>query len=139
MVRAGEEQVRHTMDQYNSFLVKRSSENYKTKKEQENKKMNKLEKMIQDMEKRETQLLERLKNSQVLEQQEFSRLENAIQDSTEAYQQRKAELDMITKPNLRTFHHDGQSSAGFSEMKAKKKRRRTKKRKRRGVSHKKKA
>lgn len=56
------------------------------------------EKKIKQMEKLEAELLNRLKNSQQLEQSEYSNLENALKASTEACEERKKKQMYIRKP-----------------------------------------
>ena len=90
------------MNKYKKFQERRSQNNYDMKLIKENNKMSQMEQMIMDMEFQETQLLERLKNSQQLEQEQFSRLEGAIQDSNDAYERRKFEMDQITKVHPNT-------------------------------------
>ena len=62
--------------------------------------MSVMEKKILKMEERENQLLERLKNSQQLEAEQFSRLEEAIQGATDAYQRWQEEMSWIEKPSF---------------------------------------
>lgn len=56
------------------------------------------EKKIKKMEQIEAELLNRLKNSQQLEQQEYNNLETVLKDSNEASENRKKNRVMIRKP-----------------------------------------
>ena len=82
-------------------------------------KMSEMEKKILRMEERENQLLDRLKNSQAVEAEQFSRLEDAIQNATSAYSRRKEEWSHIEKPR-NTSHQNisRQSSQTHSEFRS---------------------
>lgn len=114
-VRNHEKTRRKKIKSYNRSLVRRSEQNYEGKMARENDKMNEMEQLILAMEMQENQLLDRLKNSQQAEQEQFSRLEIAIQDSNEAWQRRKLEMDSITKP-LNTSRFGDHSSIAFTDM-----------------------
>lgn len=75
-----------------------NQEFYQNRVEEEKQRILDREKKIRKMEKMEAELLGRLKNSQQLEQSEYSKLEQALKESNEASEQRKKNRVMIRKP-----------------------------------------
>lgn len=56
------------------------------------------EKRIKEMEKMEAELLNRLKNSQQMEQAEYGKLEKALKVSNQACEERRKKVTQIRKP-----------------------------------------
>ena len=73
-----------------------------------------MEKKIVNMEQKENELLDRLKRSQQLEMNEFSKLEEAIRDSNEAYNKRKSEYEKVQKVRPKPVEEN--DTLAFSEM-----------------------
>lgn len=71
---------------------------YKDRIEKERLRIQAKEKKIQKMEKLEADLLNRLKNSQQLEQTEYNKLEQVLKESNKACEERKKNQTMIRKP-----------------------------------------
>lgn len=87
--------------------------NYLNRVEDEKITMHKRESDIARMEKIEAELLDRLKNSQKVEQDAFASLEQAIKSATGAYEERKKKGGTIRKPGKRNSTTASQSSSNL--------------------------
>ena len=78
--------------------MKENQEAFNSRVEDERQKILEHEKRIKEMEAMEAELLGRLKNSQQMEQAEYTKLEKALKVSSEACEERKRRINKIRKP-----------------------------------------
>ena len=117
-IREEEEHRAEKLRYLEEMKKKENQDFYKTRVDDERDKIMDNEKKIKKMEKLEAELLSRLKNSQQMEQSEYTRLEEVLKESNEACEQRKKNQVMIRKPRPKEIQKATRGSVSIHDSKS---------------------